>query len=202
MATWPALRSAMSIDPDTLRMFERLLITGGGILSIFLGFLLFWKADLKQLSGGTLKTEFMSVSITKVGPGIFFALFGVAVLVTSLYKPVEISRTGIRPVALSSNPDGSLYSMQGGNASSQRADKDLIMGEVKFIETPYNWVITPDFNLPSDPCSIQNQPANKKWDWHYSDKFRYQFRGYVPDQKPHFEFQNYPDPSKKNDWLG
>lgn len=83
-----------------VRMAERMLAVGIGGISIFLGFRLFTlmpdhpvgAADLK-LPGG------VSIMVSRVGPGVFFSLFGAVIASLSLYRPVEL------PIA---KPDGSV----------------------------------------------------------------------------------------------
>jgi hypothetical protein len=75
--------------PEIMRMAERILVVSGGILCIYLGYLLFHIAHLKQESRGKLKTELFEFTVAKVGPGVFFALFGAYVLYGSLNHPIS-----------------------------------------------------------------------------------------------------------------
>jgi hypothetical protein len=70
-------------------MVERLIVASGGVLSIFLGFLLFRVAELKSDSGGNFKSAIFNISLTKVGPGVFFALFGAYILSTDVKTPIQ-----------------------------------------------------------------------------------------------------------------
>jgi hypothetical protein len=83
------------MDVDTLRMAERILIAFGGIISIILGYRLFMVASLdhKDISGGTFKTALFSVSLSKVGPGIFFALFGAYILASGINTQINVEDT-------------------------------------------------------------------------------------------------------------
>jgi hypothetical protein len=87
------------LAPEVMRMVERIIVVCGGILCIYLGYLLFQIAVLKQESSGKLKTALFEFTATKVGPGVFFALFGAYVLYGSLNHP--ISTTNV-PMDLSS----------------------------------------------------------------------------------------------------
>ena len=82
--------------PIILRGLERLLITAG---AFFCFWLCFKFQETSQTSEGKFKWESLSVELKKVGPSIFFALFGAAILLVSLSKPLEITD---RPVAGSS----------------------------------------------------------------------------------------------------
>ena len=83
-------KSAMLIA--LLGVLERFVIDAGGILSIFLGFKLFFVSELKSESGGRFSSQLFSLSLTKVGPGVFFALFGAYVLATTLNRPITINQ--------------------------------------------------------------------------------------------------------------
>ena len=77
-----------------LRSLERILgvLIGGGLA--WLGFRLFLDVTAKAdgsgkfvLPGGT------AIHLTRVGPGVFFSLFGTAIVLISFLKPVEFSKT-------------------------------------------------------------------------------------------------------------
>jgi hypothetical protein len=87
---------------ESLRLAERILIAAGGILSVYLGYKLFYVSSLKEGSG-SLKSSLFDVSLTKVGPGIFFALFGSFVMVTSLNASVSYQSTRTAEPTTSSN---------------------------------------------------------------------------------------------------
>jgi hypothetical protein len=78
------------MEVETLRMAERIIISLGGILSIFLGYRLFYIASLKNDSGAEFKSALFSGSFTKVGPGVFFALFGAYIMLTSITTQIDI----------------------------------------------------------------------------------------------------------------
>ncbi len=73
-----------------LRSLERLVVVLGGVLSLCLGYLLL----IKGLSGeARLIVEFdkTKVQLTNALPGIFFALFGSAILIVALRQNVTAS---------------------------------------------------------------------------------------------------------------
>jgi hypothetical protein len=78
--------------PEVMRMVERIIVVCGGILCVYLGYLLFHIAVLKQESSGKFKSAVFEFTATKVGPGVFFALFGAYILCGSLNHPIS---TGI-----------------------------------------------------------------------------------------------------------
>jgi len=71
-----------------MRGSERLMIVGFAGLAIWLGYKLFEKAASE--SGELLaKHQQSTLQLKRIGPGVFFALFGVSVLGFSLVKPIE-----------------------------------------------------------------------------------------------------------------
>src|SRR5262245_60510624 len=78
------------MDVEMFRMIERIIISLGGILSVYLGYKLFYIATVKTDSGGSFKSALFSASFTKVGPGVFFALFGAYVMATSITTQIDI----------------------------------------------------------------------------------------------------------------
>lgn len=74
------------------RVLERLLVVLFAGLSVYLGYRLFLQIPDFRDSSGEVKMPSLNLSVTfsRVGPGIFFAVFGVAVLVASYVHGVTI----------------------------------------------------------------------------------------------------------------
>lgn len=73
------------------RGIERLMVVGFGGLSIYLGYLLFIKVPTyKDADGKVTIPGGIVVVLTRVGPGVFFALFGSVILSVSLAFGVVI----------------------------------------------------------------------------------------------------------------
>jgi hypothetical protein len=81
------------LAPQVMRMVERIIVVCGGILCIYLGYLLFHIASLKQEGGGKFRSVVFEFTATKVGPGVFFALFGAYILYGSLNHPIATAAT-------------------------------------------------------------------------------------------------------------
>jgi hypothetical protein len=80
-----------------VRFFERLTAVLIGGMAIYLGFRLFLNVPRQKDSTGKVKLPWdISVALSRVGPGAFFALFGV----------VAVSLTFVRPLELYSPPSG------------------------------------------------------------------------------------------------
>ena len=74
------------------RVLERLLVVLFAGLSVYLGYRLFLQIPDFRDSSGEVKLPSLNLMVTfsRVGPGIFFAVFGVAVLVASYVHGVTI----------------------------------------------------------------------------------------------------------------
>jgi branched-subunit amino acid transport protein len=77
------------------RAAERILLVLVGALAIYLGYSLFLRMPnaAKGKQDGEGKIELpggISIFLTRVGPGIFFALFGIAVIGYSVTRPVNL----------------------------------------------------------------------------------------------------------------
>jgi hypothetical protein len=90
---------------ESLRMIERIIATLLGGFFSWLGYRLFLDVTLKQDSSGEFKLPSgVIINLTRVGPGVFFALFGAAIVCFSLYSRVTIDRTETR----SAKPQGAI----------------------------------------------------------------------------------------------
>ena len=77
-----------------LRLLERLIAVSMGGLAIYLGYRLFRSVKVTGEGDATVKLPGdVTVMISRVGPGVFFALFGALVLGASLAFPVHYSET-------------------------------------------------------------------------------------------------------------
>ena len=83
------------MDPGVLRAFERILDSAIGGLSIYLGYRLFLKLPGKTDSQGKfILPGNISIYLSRVGPGVFFALFGAAVIAMSLHNAIDYRTNG------------------------------------------------------------------------------------------------------------
>lgn len=82
------------MDPIVLRSIERILVVLFGGLSIYCGYRTFLLIPNSRDAEGRIELPGdISIFITRVGPGIFFALFGALVVGASFYFPVQIQST-------------------------------------------------------------------------------------------------------------
>lgn len=87
-----------------LRELERMLIVGGGIVAVVLGYRLFINLPMLE-ADGTGKIQLpggVSIFLSRIGPGIFFALFGSAVLSLALKEVIFARETA--PATAASSP--------------------------------------------------------------------------------------------------
>jgi hypothetical protein len=86
-----------SMDAEVLRSLERLVVVLVGGLSVYLGYRLFLNLPEQKDSEGRVNLPGnISVYFSRVGPGVFFALFGALIVTASLYFTITIydAKTG------------------------------------------------------------------------------------------------------------
>ena len=93
------------MDLESFRGIERLLIVAAGALSIYLGYRLFLQMPLRPKDGeggdeerGEGKVTLpggISIFISRVGPGVFFGLFGAAVIGIAVTAPL-VTETAVQ----------------------------------------------------------------------------------------------------------
>ena len=115
--------------PIITRAAERLLVVVGGLLGIYFGYRLFTKGVVvDQAASGEFRS--FKLSLGRVGPGVFFALFGTGLLGYSLVNPIKV------------NPDSnSLIFAHKGTVEEQLA-------LVKTLNVLQGLRADPDFKLP------------------------------------------------------
>src|SRR5207245_1619184 len=92
-----------AMDLLYLRVIERVLAVIIGGLSIYLGYRLFIKLpEQKDSEGKVVLPGDISIFFSRVGPGVFFSLFGAAVVVVSLRQGLELDRTSKESVTTAS----------------------------------------------------------------------------------------------------
>jgi hypothetical protein len=110
-----------------MRALERLLAIGSGLLSIYLGFRLFLALPEVEPGAGRVKLPGgISIYLTRVGPGVFFSLFGAVIIALSFYFGVTASETRGLPAEselAGGQPVGTQRSFTG--ATAEGADVDL-----------------------------------------------------------------------------
>lgn len=82
------------------RSFERVLLVVAGGLAIYLGYRLFLAIPAADKSEGRITLPGgVSIFLTRIGPGVFFALFGCALIGYSASRPIDFTMpVGVAPV--------------------------------------------------------------------------------------------------------
>jgi hypothetical protein len=88
------------MDPITLRFIERIVSVVIGGLAIFLGYRLFLKVPTTQDSQGKFVLPWnISIVLTRIGPGVFFALYGAIIVAYALHQSVTFTREPVPATA-------------------------------------------------------------------------------------------------------
>jgi hypothetical protein len=77
------------------RMIERILVAIAGVLCMFWGYRLFRIANERQGKMEMTHGDKLKLTMSDVAPGIWFALFGTALLVVSLVRGIAYSSTTV-----------------------------------------------------------------------------------------------------------
>jgi hypothetical protein len=113
-----------------LRILERCTGVVIGGIAIYLGYLLFLKVPDRNVSGGEVSVLDTRIVLSRVGPGVFFALFGAGVLALSLYRPVLFERDAARVRVEGAGPP------QARNDSSDLRDaRTLMRSDIAILNT-------------------------------------------------------------------
>jgi hypothetical protein len=123
------------MDPEMVvtiaRSLERLMITAGGILALLYGFRLFL-ARIVNRQEASLETKDFSLKLSRVGPGVFFAILGTVILVyavcsTLTLNPASTTKDGSKDSIhyFGSNNQTALNRCQAINTTRQVLDKNI-----------------------------------------------------------------------------
>jgi hypothetical protein len=133
-----------------LRFFERITVVLISGMAIYPGFRLFLAVpELRESDGQVTLPWNISIVMTRVGPEVFFALFGIAEVSLALYRPLEMTVTG---AGRAGGEEGQRFSYAAGPAlgdRTARADARALLRIVlpvfslKFLDdvcTAYAWL--------------------------------------------------------------
>jgi hypothetical protein len=121
----------MAMDILLLRGIERLAIVLIGGMAIYLGYRLFLavRAEAEGEAKITLPND-VTVMVSRVGPGVFFALFGSLVVVASLYFSIRYSDAE-RDIVYSGMTASSAGAPAAGEVASAPQDEALALARLR-----------------------------------------------------------------------
>jgi hypothetical protein len=91
-------REVVGVDPLVLRFIERITAVLIGGFAIYLGYHLFLRVPEHKDSAGKVMLPWnISVVMSRIGPGVFFALFGAIAVGIALVRPIEIGAVAPLP---------------------------------------------------------------------------------------------------------
>jgi hypothetical protein len=94
------------MDPLLMRFIERMTAVLIGALCIYFGYRLFLHVPEQRDGEGKFVLPLnTSVVMTRVGPGVFFAFFGIAAVCFALYQQLEMKGGAVSYVGKMSTPD-------------------------------------------------------------------------------------------------
>jgi hypothetical protein len=133
-ATLVSLRGD-AMDLLQLRVIERVLAVVIGGLSIYLGYRLFIKLPKqKDSSGKVMLPGDISIFFSRVGPGVFFSLFGAAVVVVSLQHGLELdlaNKASVTGDSTEKTANLKVRYMGGGAGEPDPAKRDALRAEAR-----------------------------------------------------------------------
>ncbi len=128
------------MSPLEWRAIERIITTLTGALLVYLGYRLFIKLPEQTDSQGKfILPGNISIYMSRVGPGAFFALFGTSVAIASFYfsltiiQPQNLEDPYIfygEPNKTPTTPKGSVISYFGGSGASLAENRAHVLGDI------------------------------------------------------------------------
>ncbi|GAA6145965.1 hypothetical protein [Thalassolituus maritimus] len=110
-----------------LRMLERLMVVGFGGMSIYLGYKLFFHLPNQTDQNGEIELPGIKVVLSRVGPGVFFLVFGAFILITNLHQGIETTRQYSSDSAVTTDESGNEGSGENGSgADDVHLDADAL----------------------------------------------------------------------------
>lgn len=122
-------------------MIERVLAVVVGGMSVYLGYRLFIKLpEQMDSSGKVVLPGGISVFVSRIGSGVFFSLFGAAVVVVSLQQGLELNLANKASVTAESTEKTADLRVRymGGSGDSDSAKLDAVRAEARRTIAEFN----------------------------------------------------------------
>lgn len=108
----------------TLRLIERCLAVVIGGLCIFFGYRLFLALpDMRDATGQFSLPMNIRIVVSRVGPGVFFALFGAAIVALSLHQSIQYERSASGSPTFAASSTQERFTGIGTTVSHSEADE-------------------------------------------------------------------------------
>lgn len=114
-----------------LRGIERIIVVLIGGISIYLGYRLFLKLPYHDSEGKITFPWGISIFMSRVGPGVFFALFGAAVVIFSVYRTIQYSEQKFLPAVTEAGAENRVVTH---TLDFNGLGSNLIVGEIQARE--------------------------------------------------------------------
>ncbi|MBS0527445.1 MAG: hypothetical protein JSS04_27715 [Proteobacteria bacterium] len=147
-----------------MRMAERLLGLLAGGLCVVLGYQLFIRLpDKADSAGKVILPGGVSIWLSRVGPGIFFALFGVAIIAYSFASTVRISEQTAAPVQASADtPTTTLASSRREISAMSDRSGQRVAREEREEQLTYLRLALANLNAAIDRLQRDTQPPERE----------------------------------------
>ena len=133
------------MDPIILRILERIFAVVIGGLSMYFGYRLLIKEPNQSKSRGTVTLPGgISIDLNRVGPGVFFALFGAIVVALSLYNTITYTE-----INDPNNSGETMREFSGVGATQQQnkePERELLRRDIVFINKTLPTVLRTDLS--------------------------------------------------------
>ncbi len=137
-----------------LRLIERVLAVIIGGMSVYLGYRLFIKLPRqKDSSGKVMLPGDVNIFFSRIGPGVFFSLFGAAVVVVSLQRSLDLDLANKASVSAESTEKTANLKVRymGDAGQPDPAKRDAVRTEVRRTIAELNKL--PSILAPDVPAS-------------------------------------------------
>jgi hypothetical protein len=169
------------VDPITLRILERILAVVIGGLSMYFGYRLLVKEPNQSRSRGTVTLPGgISIDLNRVGPGVFFALFGAIVVALSLYNTITYIETPVNDPANSGGKKVEFIGVESTQQQIGEPERKLLQRDMVFINKTLPTVLRSDLSA-EERAEIENGIENIKldimetfWDDEWGDYAKFQ----------------------------
>lgn len=134
-----------------MRAIERLLVVIGGGIAIYLGYRLFLAMPSAERGSGKVNLPGgISIYLSRVGPGVFFSLFGAIVIGLSLHYGIAFNDNGRAAMNVASGPADSALERSWTGMTESAPDRAVDSNERARVVSVVATLNRIERNLPGD----------------------------------------------------